>query len=177
MPVLAFRKVSGQSACVKLERSLIRHSAGRFGHWNPSSMLRTTSACECLCLCVWLCKCVCVCVFLHVSVVYEGPTPGPLQDIVEEILQPPVEGIPLGSFLAPRHAAALTPRSFFGCVTQTGPMLSFAQHRKNRNEINQSESKTLRVVIATILFMYFFAHIPRDRRWLLIFSNISSICP
>lgn len=54
----------------------------------------------------------CAQVCLHVGVVDEGPSSGPLQNVVQEVLQSSVESVSLWRFLSSRDAAALTPRTF-----------------------------------------------------------------
>lgn len=49
--------------------------------------------------------------YLHIGVVDEGPSSWSLQDIVQEVLQSPVEGVPFGGFLPSRDAAALPSRT------------------------------------------------------------------
>lgn len=44
---------------------------------------------------------------LHIGVVDEGPSSGSLQNVVEEVLQPPVESVSFGGLLASGDAAAL----------------------------------------------------------------------
>lgn len=46
----------------------------------------------------------------HVGVVDEGPSSWSLQDVVQEVLQSPVEGVSLGRLLPSGNAAALTTR-------------------------------------------------------------------
>lgn len=47
--------------------------------------------------------------YLHIGMIDEGPSSGSLQNIVEEVLQPPVESIAFWGFLPSRDAAALPP--------------------------------------------------------------------
>lgn len=56
--------------------------------------------------------------YLHIGMVDEGPSSGSLQNIVEEVLQPPVESVAFGGFLASGDAAALPPGAFLPPWTQ-----------------------------------------------------------
>lgn len=69
--------------------------------------------------------------YLHVSVVDEGPSPRSLQHVVQEVLQPPVEGVPFGGFLSSGDAAALPSRPLLPTWTQVSGVTGEAQAAKD----------------------------------------------